>query len=274
MVSCRPTLFTRRNTMKHLLVAVLTIVSLVATADEAKQVSTKQFSGGVETAVSSQYLGKPGVIFHKDPQLETQLTLKWGNDKSAWYGGLWTSSALDNRSGDFDDEIDLWVGYQRFFKQVTLDGRLSYFAFEQFDEPGTDQWVIDLKATLEQVPMVKPHFQLRYFGEVGSKSPESGFFAFAGLSRSQPLGFSLPWATNQQTLDLGTETLWSFGALGRDAGYVGTKLWVSTTIPTSKRSYLTPSITYQLSAGDQDGGPGDYVDGNQWVYRLAWGFNF
>lgn len=247
---------------------------ILSTSVSAEESSDKQLGGGLETAIANQYLGKPGIVIHEDPQLETQLTLKWSNDKSAWYGGLWTSSALDNRSGDFDDEIDLWVGYQRYFKQVTLDGRLSYFAFEQFDEPETDQWVIDLKLTLEQVPVVKPHFQLRYFGEVGSKSPESGFFAFAGLSRSQSLGFSLPWTEDKQALDLGAETLWSFGALGRDAGYVGTKLWASTTIPTSKHSYLTPSILYQLSAGDQDGSASDYVDGNQWVFRLAWGLNF
>lgn len=264
----------KRLLIGSVIVVLAVVFTIVPSASvSAEEAMDKKFSGNWETAFTNMYLGIVGIAVKEEPQLQSQLTLKYGDDRSAWYGSFWMTNSLRDREG-FTDEIDVGVGYQRYFEHVTVDGRVSYFAFNDLEEPETDQFVIDFKVALEKVPVVKPYFQFRYFGEIGSQSPDGGFFAFAGLSRSQSLGFSLPWAESKQSLNLGVESLWSFGALGRDAGYVGTKLSASTPIPLTKRSYLTPSVTYLLSAGGQDGGTGDFVDGNKLVYGLAWGIDF
>ena len=248
---------------------------LMAALLSADSGNDKHWSGFAETAVTNNYVVLPGAVVDHNPRLETQLTLRYGDAQSAWYGNIWVSDPLVSRdTKDFGDEVDLSLGYQRTFEQLQLDTKLGYFAFKDLTDIKNDRLVFDLKLTLHHMPVVQPYIKMRYFGELNDHSAPGGFFFLVGASRHQPLGFTLPWSQSEQTLDFGIDTGWSGGAFNKDAGYVYTRLWLSPKVDLSKQWYLQPSASYQWSAASQQGRPSDYADGNQWMFKLAVGFKF
>lgn len=258
--------------MKQVMCLIIILASGVAVSEEAD--TDKELSGSWQLSWANMYLGKPGVRVDENPRLETELSLRYGSDSSAWYGGVWLSKALQPESEGFGDEVDVYLGYEHRLEQVAISAQASYYTFEDFSEADNDQWALDLKLKMLKVPVLQPYVQLRYFGEVGSNSPEDGFFLFAGVSRHQRLGFTLPWAQKEQAINFSLDSAYSLGALGKPAGYVYTRLSANTDIELFNRTFLKPAVTWQLSAGDQNGGLRDYATDDELEFRVSFRIEF
>ena len=216
------------------------------------------------TGVLSSYLARPGITLYSSPMSVNEVQFS----RNSWYAGIWASSAFQKRN-DFDSEIDFYVGRTDKFKHITSDLRFSYFVMT----PVGDQWIFDNRISLA-TPYLQPYFATRFFGEIYKDSPKAGWFNWIGVKRVQSLGFRLPYQNMVQELHLDLTSAFSAGALGGRAGYVYSRLTITSPVNIADGIDLIPLFAYQLTDGGQNGRKGDYTKGDKILGGLLLQFHF
>lgn len=299
--------------MKNAVILMIAVLMVMASAISLGEEGKLKISGGWETAVSSIYLGVEGTVIHDKPILENSLVLQFGESgwtAGIWTAfplqeqaapqatesptSLELSQTRLDASGNeqtttlrlnfaeaaeeavapFDGEIDIFAGWGKQFSCLRLDAKLTWWLIGDLGEPADDNWLANLKLSLPDCPLVQPFVEFEHIGEVGDLSSKGGNFVFAGLTRSQKLGFKLGKSEEEQALDLELRCAWSDGTFGCEPAYVYTRLTALTDIRISRSCHIVPSLLYQMAGPDQNGALADFVDGDKLVARLAFGFDF
>ncbi len=213
----------------------------------------------VRAGVHSQCILKSGLVAHDGPvsQVEAIVALKNG-----LYGGVNNMMSL---GGTFYKQLDFLVGNKNTFDSVgipkilipTIDATLSYYTLGDWAVVDDDRYIVDFCLTLSKMPVVQPYVSFRYFGSVGEATKDGEFF-WLGLSRSQPLGLK-PFGGE---ISLRADASFAFateGSLGREGGFVYSRIQTSVNVPLSKKFSLCPFWMIQVPSGDQNGRKGDFV---------------
>lgn len=174
----------------------------------------------------------------------------------------------------FDGEIDLFTGWEKTMGPIKLTTRLAYWMVSDLSKPDDDIWSANLKLSVPDCPIAQPFVEVEHVGEVGKLSPKRGNFLFAGLTRSQSLGFKFEKAEKTQKLDLELRSAWSDGAWGMEPAMVYTRITASTDIQVSKSWHITPQVLYQFAGPHQEGATNDYVDSDKLTARIAMRVDF
>ncbi|MFA5029914.1 MAG: hypothetical protein WC518_04265 [Patescibacteria group bacterium] len=293
--------------MKKIMGTILVITSIVfaASADEAGKL---QLKGSWRSEIKGAYIAEAGILVHDQPVWENELTLRFG--ESGWYAGIWSSFPFERQEAaepdaetaattsqvpenpdldkladavgklqlllnpppepapPFEGEIDLYLGRECQLRDwLKLDLNLSYYGFNELEKLDDDQWGAQVQATVTKAKWVEPYLKLTYYGEVGHHSPQGGWYLFPGVNFHLPLG-------KEQKLDLGVRSALTTGFLGKDGGYVYTRIVVSTDFRLHEGLFLVPSLMYQIAGPGQTDGDKDYVDGNKLVAGLGLRFEF
>ena len=251
---------------------MMAIVLGVSISQSLGWAQTDELHFRLETSIRSAYLAKVGVLLYDQPS--------WVNDLSAsyrsWYAGVWSTAGLsdDEFGNNFGDEIDWYAGWKKAFGYVDLDLTASYFQLRKLNQSRDDLVALDAKFTCTADKLLQPYLQVRRIESIGDASPDGGWFVFFGSQYRQPLWFNLPGNADRQNLLVDVSGAYSDGALGRESGVPWGRVKLSTDVRLSDDLTLTPSVLWQIGAGDQDGLPDDYTDGNQTVYALSLTYKF
>jgi hypothetical protein len=218
-----------------------------------------------QTGVMSQYLGLIGPIFYNSPVAVSEITVGYLD----WYGGVWNSTGLggDRYGQTYGDEFDIYGGWAHTFGWIRCDLSGSYYTISRLDRMGGDLWVVEPEVSFPKFPYVQPYFRCRYFGRVGSQSPELSTFWFAGVRKEIVLGNGT--AGRSYVLNLQASTVYAEGEPTRRTGFVYGRLTTSLDVPLSKHWTLNPSVIYQVPAPGQRSDPKGYTDGNELVYGAS-----
>lgn len=134
----------------------------------------------LSAGITSQYLAKPGMVLYNRPIWENNFVIFY---RELYYAGSWIPVGLNDRNlkhkKDFGDEFQFFGGIKKNWRFLKSDLRLNYFALNDFRKSHDDLWVFDGWLDFN-VPSVTPYVYVRYFGEVGRKSP--GGAGFIGLA--------------------------------------------------------------------------------------------
>lgn len=243
--------------------AVLAVLTpcFIASAEDG------EWKFNLSTGVTSQYLAKPGMVLYNRPIWENIFVFSLNQ----YYGGFWTSAGLNDRGihhkFDFGDEIDLFGGFRYEFKILKIDLRASYFALNNFRNSHDDLWVIDSWLDLK-TPLLTPYLYIRYFGEVGSESPERGWFYWVGVKKNLPL-------SDKISFNLNSSLAFSDGALRRDPGFIYGRIFTVANIKINDKVSLSPFLVIQIPAGGQHGKPTDYTDKREkFMFGVSLNINF
>lgn len=217
----------------------------------------------LSTGVNSQYLAKPGMVLYNRPIWENNFVISY---RDSYYAGSWIPVGLNDRGlkhkKDFGDELQLFAGVKNNWRFLKSDLRFNYFVLNDFRKSRDDLWVFDGWLDFN-VPLATPYLYVRYFGEVGRKSPERGWFYWVGLKRNQSL-------SDKVSLNLNALLAFSDGALSRDPGFIYGRLLTSVDVRISQKVSLSPFLTIQVPAGGQRGRRNDYTDQKE---KMAVGVN-
>ncbi len=223
-----------------------------------------------KTGIASEYLGAIGPVFYKQPVAVSEMSVGYGD----WYVGVWNSTGLGGTAygKTYGDEFDLYAGWAHRFGPVKVDVSSSYYAVASLDTMKDDVWVVESILSVPTFPFVEPYIHVRYFGQVGSESPQTGFFWFAGIRKYVSLcdGF----ADRPVTLMLQASTAYAAGALKDSTGFVYGRLTSALDIPLSKKWTMSPEVVYQIAAPGQRSDPFGFTDGNKLVFKLSVRCNF
>jgi hypothetical protein len=215
----------------------------------------------VKAGIQDRYVNKAGMVLYDAPIVQNEIVANLGG----FYTGLNSMTSLGSEKyGKFGKELDFNFGYKRaigagHFWNPTADLTLSYYILGDWAQSDDDRFIVDLRLEFTKVPVIHPYVAFRYFGSVGEATKDGEFF-WLGISRNQPLGIK-PFGGE---LSLRADASFAFatdGSLGREGGFVYSRIQVSLNVPISKNLSLNPFCMVQIPAGDQNGRKGDFVGG-------------
>lgn len=246
-------------------VIVLLISSNISYADNHDFKSLWKFNFMV--GLRSEFLGRPGLQVHNRPLVEGLVVATY-NDKfyiAGWGSTSWNSKGISHKN-NFSREIDLIAGLYQQLGFAKMEFRVSYFALNFLSKSNDDVLALDWAAdfTIPHFP-VTPYLEIQYSGEVGRKSPERGWFGWPGLKNDFSISKSV-------TLNIRAYAEFSDGALGKDPGFIYSRLQLTPTIKVGSKLSVSPTVIFQFPASNQDGKPGDYANRERVVFGLS--FNF
>ena len=232
--------------------------------------SAEETSWSLASSVYSKYIGKIGAIFSGDPILVNELDWSRGD----LFAGVWNSTGLDRYpyGSTYADELDLWFGYGHTFDWIHVQTDVAYYTVKDLTRMNDDLWVVEGEVSLSKIPFVQPYVSFCQFEKVDRNSFPGGMFYWAGIRRTQPLGFSV--GKTKQTLNLDLMTAYSNGALGKNPGFVFERLTVNLPIVLSGRMTLTPSVVLQSPIGGQDHHQVAYTTKDEVVWGVSAGYKF
>ncbi len=251
-----------KTTIASLLTALFAALFVPASPAE-----TPSLSGSFTTKYATGYPGKIGVMFSRDPVLVNSLDINVGED---WTFEIWSSTSLGKEKyGDtFGDEIDLFAMWHHTYGNIRLSATAGYFAIKDLDELDNDLYILEGEVSYVECSYLQPYLCTRYFGELTSKSPETGWFLWAGVRGSLDIGIP----RTKVTYDL--SGAYSDGALGRTPGLVFGRAVIGLPVQVSERVTFTPSILLQTPFPGQRSNAFRYTDQNEVVGSFAFSVAF
>lgn len=224
-------------------------------------------SGSFSTTFNTAYIGKIGTVFDRGPTLAQYLDINIGSD---WTVELWSSTNLSGESYNttYGDEIDLFVTWHHRFDDIRVSLTGAYFFLVDLERLNNDVWIGEAEISYVKWGYFQPYLSTRYFGQIGSESPERGCFAWLGIRSTFPTGI------RQTSLTLDLSAAESDGALGKTSGLVYARAVVGLPIKLGEHATLVPSILLQTPMGDQKRHPLPYTERNEAVGSLALTFTF
>ena len=255
--------------MKTRFVSLITaLVGLMFTfKSQADPESDGLLSGSFTTRFNTAYIGKIGTAFYRSPTVTNMLDINIGKD---WTAELWSSTALggEGYGKTHGDEIDLLVTWHHQFKDFKVSLTGGYFAIKDLSDFKNDLWIAEAEVSYSKYAYFQPYISARYFGRFTSKSPDDGWFVWAGVRGS----FKTVIPRTKLTADV--SIAYSDGALGRDAGLVFSRVTIGLPIKASKKFTITPSVLLQAPIGNQRSYLHRYTDRNEVVGSLGFSFGF
>lgn len=252
--------------MKTTIVSLITALFGVLFA-KADQGSDSLLSGSFTTKLNTAYIGKIGTVFYRSPTSVNILDINIGKD---WTAELWSSTALggEGYGKTHGDEIDLLVTWHHQFRDFKVSLTGGYFAIKDLGDFKNDLWIAEAEIVYTKYAYFQPYVSARYFGQITSKSPDTGWFGWAGVRGSFKTGIPRTKLTTDVSI------AYSDGALGRDAGLVFCRAVIGLPIQVSKRMTITPSVLLQTPIGSQRSNLHRYTDRNEVVGSLAFSIGF
>lgn len=205
-----------------------------------------------QTEVVSQWLGDPGgITVYNRPAIRNQFTLS----KGKYYGGVWVSTGLNDKGirhrADFGDEIDFFLGIHQQFRLLEVDLSVKYFALNDFRNLNDDALVLDAQVDFP-IQFITPYFATRYWGEIGSKSLEKGWFFKPGAKKTFKV-------SERIMVDIDTFFTFSDGPIDKDPGFICGVIKVSSDVKITKGITFSPFAVFQFPSSSQHGDPRDFT---------------
>lgn len=219
------------------------------------------------TEVISQWLGEPGgIIIYNRPAIRNQLTFS----KGKYYGGVWISIGLNDKGihhrADFGDEVDLFFGIHQPFEFLEIDLSAKYFALNDLRNSEDDALVIDGQFDFP-TQLFTPYLAVRYWGEIGNKSLERGWFFRPGIKKSFLV-------LKRVGINFDTSLTFSDGPMGKDPGFICGTIKVSSDLKINERVSVSPFVVFQLPSSSQDGGNKDFTGNKSKEVMFGISLNF
>lgn len=261
--------------MKKLFILMVSVLTLLlglglAKAEEKKVPGFVPVVWSLDTQFRTEYLGGIGQVFYDKPIWVNDISVSYGD----WFAGTWISTALggDAYGSTFGDEVDLYAGWGHTYDWLRLQVSASYFMICELDDLGNDLWVVDGEASFPKVRFVQPYVAMRSFNQVSSRSPQRGWYGWAGLRRTQPTG--LHFHGDELKLKLDLKAGYSDGVLGRDPGPVFGRITSALPFKLSDHATLTPSLVWQVPIGSQAKTARPHTKEHEVVGALSLNFKF
>ena len=253
--------------MKTCIVSLISTLLGVLSLQSSQAQENTLLSGSFTTQLNTAYIGKIGAIFDRGPTTVNYLDINIGSD---WTAEVWTSTNLGGEpyNTTYGDEQDIFLTWHHSFNDIRVSLTWAYFLLKDLGRLDNDLWIGEAEVSYAKWAYFQPYLCTRYFGQVSSKSAESGWFGWAGIRGKYPTGI------RQVKLTLEISAAYSDGALGQTPGLVYGRAVVGLPIKVSKRVTLTPSILLQTPIGNQREHPLRYTDRKEAVGSLALSFVF
>lgn len=253
-----------------ILIAVFVFVSTCFCGTNSLAAEDGVWSFGFETQVRSEYLAKIGLVLYDKPIVVNDISVSY----DSFFGGVWNATALGNESygSTFGDETDLYVGWAHQYDWIKFKTLGSVFFLKHLSLIKDDIWILEQEVSFPKVPIFQPYVTGRIFGEISDSSPERGAFLWAGLRRSQPLGFNL--AGEPAKLNFDWMNGYSDGALHRDPGFVFSRVTFELPLKISKNLELVPSALFQVPIFGQASHDRSYTKRNEAEMQIALRWRF
>lgn len=220
---------------------LLGLSALSAYAGDDKAVWNDQASWSLKTGVYTGYLGAIGKMFTRDQVLIQELGVTDGSFNAA----VWNSTGLGARKygKTLADEWDVTVGWSHMFGIVRYDVSGSLYFIAELSRLNDDLLTVDQQLSIPIWSGLAPYIKVRAFNRIGSKSPEAGWFVWAGFQRVEAL-FG-------QEINLDVSTAYSDGPLGKEPGFVFSRFTANTSFAITRKYNLVPSIVLQVPFASQ-----------------------
>lgn len=186
---------------------------LRALQQESRVVDVSFIRGATLTInVREQYFGSNRSVFYDGPVSQNDLFLVF---PKGFYGDIWWSFGLDNSQSwdDFDDEVDLTLGWARGFRGYNLDVGASYFAIVEILP--SDVWnpYLEINKTFQvgSKHSLTPYGKLEYYFPAEGTEPARGLIGRLGVRHSLQLKDTV-------SLDSWGAAFYDTGAFGFDSG--------------------------------------------------------
>jgi len=224
-------------------------------------------TGSFTTAINTAYMGKIGTVFYREPTTVNYLDLNLGKD---WTLEFWSSTGLGKErwGTTFGDEFDIFFTWHHQFNDVRVSLTGAYFFIEDLGHTKDDIWIGEGEVSYTKYPWLQPYISARYFGQVTTSSPESGWFYWLGVRGTYPTPIK------QAKLTVELSAAYSDGAFGHTPGLVFGRAVIGLPVSLSKRVTLTPSVLLQTPIGDQRDHAVRFTDRNEAVGSLALRIDF
>ncbi len=238
---------------------VVMLATVLVTVLSGDLVTAGEIQYRIKAGIQDRYVNKAGLVAYDAPVMVNEVVVT----KNNFYGGLWNATSLGSEKyGKFGKELDFNFGYKQSlgsgqFWIPTCDIALSYYVLGDWTTVSDDRFIIDFRIEFAKIPIVQPYIAFRYFGSVGEASKDGEFF-WLGLRRDQSLGIK-PFGSE---VSLRVDAFFAFvtqGSMGRDGGFIYSRVQTSLNVPLSKRFSINPFCMVQVPAGDQNGGREDFT---------------
>jgi hypothetical protein len=246
------------NIANRLLIAFIGMLSASIAGASSNESPSRPVTWTLTNSVYSEYLARPGfVLYDKNtPVWQSELVAR---GKSI-YAGVWSSVGLEpSPTMRPRKEFQLYLGLNKPYKWITLDGNIRYDVFKDLSLSRDDLLMLDGRMEFTRVPVVKPYIAVRHFRCLGLAKPDSGWFVWFGFRRMQDLGIKTKAGQVRAAFD--ASVAYTEGALSRDPGWVYGRLLSQIMIPWNERLMIVPQLMIQTPFDKQGIGRIPYTDG-------------
>lgn len=243
--------------MKHItsLILAVTLVtgSLFASEVVVQQEEESSWSYEVSTRVWSQYhaasdFGGSGAIYLDKPVFQTDISATW---KDITFG-LWHSAGLNdaNLSGDYGDELDYYLSYEREVGGFDASLYVAYFdTIDIFRTPGDSISISPKVAKSFEVgsSSVTPFIQWTAYVPVGDGALAGNLFQ---------IGTEHEFSLGSYDICHGVSFAYDDGAFGLEQGYIFNYLFTGSVSLSEKVTLEIPMVKFSTPLSDVDDGRG------------------
>lgn len=205
-----------RRTLRYASLTLSTVLSFGAAtlkAQTKKHEDEGQSGNGHTLVISgsshylSKYLGLDGAVFHKNPVLQSSLTIA---HMSGAYVGFWKSVALtDFRANpNFGREEDYTLGFSRKVGKGVLDASATYFNVTPLGKMREGDLLQTSVMASGYLPIKIPNYVwVRRVAPLKDGLPPGGWFVHVGAAKESKLA-------RKARLTIGAEAVFDSGAFG------------------------------------------------------------